>query len=155
MRMLHLILAALVSALPAQAHALDAQRALVLVTCWRAAYQDGGPVMLLDRRKDMIISGGFNIYHSDLEAQLRAHPVVADVAVVGVPSRQWGETPVAFVVPRAGQPADAQALRAWFNQRAGKTQRLADLRLVDELPRSAIGKVLKRELRQDYGSAPA
>ena len=98
----------------------------------------------------MIISGGFNIYPSDLEALLREHPAVADVAVVGVPSAQWGETPVAFVVRRAGDSTEAAALRDWLNARVGKTQRLADLRCVDELPRSAIGKVLKRELRDGY-----
>jgi len=110
-----------------------------------------GFLTLLDRRKDMIISGGFNIYPSDLEAQLRQHPVVADVAVVGVPSAQWGETPVAFVVPRPGQAIEPAVLKDWFNQRVGKTQRLADLRLLPELPRSAIGKVLKRELREGCG----
>ncbi|WP_027017085.1 class I adenylate-forming enzyme family protein [Comamonas composti] len=109
-----------------------------------------GFLTLFDRRKDMIISGGFNIYPSDLEAQLRAHPQVEDVAVVGVPSEQWGETPVAFVVSRAQQAGQPEEIMGWYNQRAGKTQRLADLRLVDELPRSAIGKVLKRELREQY-----
>lgn len=113
-----------------------------------------GFLTLIDRRKDMVISGGFNIYPSDLEAQLRAHPSVNDVAVVGVPSEQWGETPVAFVVPRAEESASASEVMAWFNERAGKTQRLADLRFVDELPRSAIGKILKRELRDLY-QAPA
>jgi len=98
----------------------------------------------------MIISGGFNIYPSDLETQLRAHPAVDDVAVVGVPSEQWGETPVAYVVSRAGQPALPEDIMGWYNQRAGKTQRLADLRFIAELPRSAIGKVLKRELRDQY-----
>ncbi|HNL42317.1 MAG TPA: AMP-binding protein, partial [Ottowia sp.] len=110
-----------------------------------------GFLTLLDRRKDMIISGGFNIYPSDLEAQLRQHPAVADVAVVGVPSERWGETPVAFVVPQPGQAVEAAALMHWFNQRAGKTQRLADLHLLPELPRSPIGKVLKRDLRDGYG----
>ena len=86
----------------------------------------------------MIISGGFNIYPSDLEAELRAHPDITDVAVVGVPSEQWGETPVAFVVRAADAEADAPTLRAWYNARAGKTQRLSDLRFIDELPRSAI-----------------
>ena len=104
----------------------------------------------MDRRKDMVISGGFNIYPSDLEAELRQHPAVADVAVVGVPSEQWGETPVAFVVRRAGHGDSADDIRRWLNDRVGKTQRLADLRFIDELPRSAIGKVLKRELRDAY-----
>jgi acyl-CoA synthetase (AMP-forming)/AMP-acid ligase II len=114
-----------------------------------------GFLTLFDRKKDMIISGGFNIYPSDLEAQLREHPAVADVAVVGVPSGQWGETPVAFVVRRGGDGTEAPALREWLNARVGRTQRLADLRLVDELPRSAIGKVLKRELRDRYGRVQA
>lgn len=104
---------------------------------------------LMDRRKDMVISGGFNIYPSDLEAVLRGHPAVADVAVVGVPSAEWGESPVAFVVPRADAPA-AGDLRAWANERLGKTQRLADVGYIDELPRSDIGKVLKRQLRDQY-----
>jgi acyl-CoA synthetase (AMP-forming)/AMP-acid ligase II len=106
-----------------------------------------GFLVLMDRRKDMIISGGFNVYPSDLEAQFRQHPAVQDVAVVGMPSVQWGETPVAFVVLQA-RGADTEAgLKDWFNARAGKTQRVAAVHVVDELPRSAIGKVLKRELR--------
>jgi long-chain acyl-CoA synthetase len=111
-----------------------------------------GFLTLLDRRKDVIISGGFNIYPSDLEAVLREHPAVADVAVVGVRSRQWGETPVAFVVRRAGQEAtDDGALLQWANARLGKTQRLLSLRSIDALPRSPIGKVLKRDLRELHG----
>jgi acyl-CoA synthetase (AMP-forming)/AMP-acid ligase II len=110
-----------------------------------------GFLTLFDRKKDMIISGGFNIYPSDLEAQLREHPAVAEAAVVGIPSERWGETPVAWVVRRAGDATPSEAaLREWFNARVGKTQRLADLRCVDELPRSAIGKVLKRELRERW-----
>ncbi len=109
-----------------------------------------GFLTLFDRRKDLIISGGFNIYPSDLEAVLREHPAVQDAAVVGVPSEQWGETPVACVVLREGQALPAAELRDWINQRVGKTQRLADLHYLDELPRSAIGKVLKRELRERY-----
>ncbi len=111
-----------------------------------------GFLTLFDRRKDMIISGGFNIYPSDLETELRQHPAVQDVAVVGVPSEQWGETPVAYVVLREGEALAADALRDWVNLRVGKTQRLADLRYLAELPRSAIGKVLKRELREQYAA---
>ncbi|MBC5784014.1 acyl--CoA ligase [Ramlibacter sp. USB13] len=112
-------------------------------------FDGDGFLMLMDRRKDMVISGGFNIYPSDLEAVLRGHPGVQDAAVVGVPSEEWGESPVAFVVASAGAPA-AEALRTWANERLGKTQRLVDLRYVDELPRSDIGKVLKRQLRESY-----
>jgi long-chain acyl-CoA synthetase len=110
-----------------------------------------GFLMLMDRRKDMVISGGFNVYPSDLEAVLRKHPGVADVAVVGVPSDEWGETPVAFVVPAANAPREEE-LRAWANAQLGKTQRLSAIRYLDELPRSDIGKVLKRQLRGDYKS---
>ena len=106
-----------------------------------------GFLTLFDRRKDMIISGGFNIYPSDLEGILREHASVHEAAVVGVPSQQWGETPVAFVVLRAGKLAQKDELLAWLNARVGKTQRASGLYFVDELPRSAIGKVLKRELR--------
>ncbi len=113
-------------------------------------FDEDGFVVLMDRRKDMLISGGFNIYPSDLEAELRAHPAVADVAVVGVPSAQWGETPVAFVVRREGSGEAPQQIREWLNARVGKNQRLAGVQLIAELPRSAIGKVLKRELREQW-----
>ncbi|MBC7768672.1 MAG: acyl--CoA ligase [Phycisphaerales bacterium] len=106
-----------------------------------------GFLELMDRKKDMIISGGFNIYPSDLEAVLLQHADVADCAVVGAPSAEWGETPVAFVVSRG---ADAEALRAFANAKLGKTQRISAIELIDELPRSHIGKVLKRELRDAY-----
>ncbi|OIR07077.1 long-chain-fatty-acid--CoA ligase [mine drainage metagenome] len=112
-----------------------------------------GFLTLLDRKKDMIISGGFNVYPSDLEAALQAHPGVAEVAVVGVPSRRWGETPVGFAVPLPGANVTALELLGWANQRLGKSQRLAALELVSSLPRSAIGKVLKRELRDAYRGA--
>jgi len=106
-----------------------------------------GFLTLMDRKKDMIISGGFNIYPSDLEAVLAAHPDVVEAAVVGVPSDQWGETPVAFVALRGGDP---EQVREWTNAQLGKTQRLSAIEVVDALPRSAIGKVLKRELRDGW-----
>jgi len=109
-----------------------------------------GFLVLLDRKKDMIISGGFNIYPADLESVLHAHPDVADVAVVGVASEQWGETPVAFAVLKEGAAIDAAQLREWANARLGKLQRLAAVEVVTGLPRSAIGKVLKRELRDTW-----
>ncbi|MCY7306951.1 MAG: acyl--CoA ligase [Rhodoferax sp.] len=109
-----------------------------------------GSLILLDRKKDMLISGGFNVYPSDLEAVVRAHPAVLEVAVVGVPSERWGETPAAFVVLRDGQSVGSDELLQWTNAQLGKTQRLASLQFQGELPRSAIGKVLKRELRAAY-----
>ena len=109
-----------------------------------------GFLTILDRRKDMIISGGFNIYPSDLEAVLDAHPAVRESAVVGIPSADWGETPVAFVVLAPDGKVTPVALKAWVAERVGRTQRLADVVFREELPRSALGKVLKRLLRDDY-----
>ena len=114
---------------------------------------DDGYLYIVDRKKDMIISGGFNIFPGDLEAVLREHPAVGEVAVVGMPSEQWGESPVAFVVRRRDARDDADDIRAWANERLGRMQRVAAVHLVPELPRSSIGKVLKRELRARYGTA--
>jgi acyl-CoA synthetase (AMP-forming)/AMP-acid ligase II len=110
-------------------------------------FDEDGFLTLLDRKKDLIISGGFNIYPTDLEAVLSQHPAVADCSVIGVPSEAWGETPVGFYVPHTGVDAGNAEILAWANAQLGKTQRLAALHAIDELPRSTIGKVLKRELR--------
>ena len=119
-------------------------------------FDEDGFLTLMDRKKDMIISGGFNIYPSDLEAEIVTHPTVLEAAVVGVASDRWGETPVAFVALKPGQSIEAETLREAVNVKLGKTQRLADLILVDHLPRSHIGKVLKRDLRDGYkGKATA
>jgi acyl-CoA synthetase (AMP-forming)/AMP-acid ligase II len=108
---------------------------------------EDGFVILMGRTKDMIISGGFNIYPRDLEEALIAQPGVGDAAVVGVASREWGETPVGFVVAAAGESLHLEALRDATNATLGKTQRLSHLIAIDELPRSHIGKILKTELR--------
>lgn len=112
-----------------------------------------GFLTLLDRIKDVIISGGHNIYAADLEAVLARHEAVADVAVIGVPSKEWGETPLAVVALRAGADVEASKLRDWVNAQVGKTQRLAAVELRDELPRSALGKLSKKELRAPYWQA--
>jgi acyl-CoA synthetase (AMP-forming)/AMP-acid ligase II len=111
-------------------------------------FDEDGFLTLLDRAKDVVISGGFNIYPIDIEQVLQTHPDIADCAVVGVPSEQWGETPVAFVVAPA--PLDAAAVKSWLNERVGKTQRVLDVIQIEQLPRSEIGKVLKRDLRDRY-----
>ncbi|MEM1134137.1 MAG: class I adenylate-forming enzyme family protein [Pseudomonadota bacterium] len=108
---------------------------------------EDGFITLMGRSKDMIISGGFNIYPRDLEEALVAQPGVIDAAVVGVASERWGETPVGFVVAAPNTSLDIDDLLAATNAELGKTQRLSKLYLVDELPRSHIGKILKTELR--------
>jgi acyl-CoA synthetase (AMP-forming)/AMP-acid ligase II len=132
----------------------DAQGRRFIRTGDIGRFDEDGFLILIDRAKDMIISGGFNVYPSDLEAGLTARPEVVEAAVVGAPSAAWGETPVGFVVLREGAAADAEALRAAVNATLGKTQRLAALHVVQALPRSAIGKVLKRELREKVGPMP-
>ncbi len=109
-----------------------------------------GYLYIVDRKKDMILSGGQNIYPQDIESVLVDSPLVDDVAVIGLPSKRWGETPVALVVP-VSPGGDPLELLAWANSRLGKQQRLADLIFVGELPRNPNGKILKRELRQQYG----
>jgi acyl-CoA synthetase (AMP-forming)/AMP-acid ligase II len=108
-----------------------------------------GFLYIVDRKKDMILSGAQNIYPADIEEVMRAHPGVADVAVIGVRSRQWGETPVAVVVPGPNTELDPRALVEWTNLRVGKQQRIRAVVCRASLPRNANGKVLKRELRQE------
>jgi len=109
-----------------------------------------GFLTLLDRGKDMIISGGFNVYPADIELLLAGHPEVDESAVIGVPSEAWGETPLALVVRKPGAGIGAEALRDWVNAKLGKAQRLSAVEFRESLPRSTIGKVLKRELRAPY-----
>ena len=112
-----------------------------------------GFVELVGRTKDVIISGGFNIFPIDLETELAKDDRVIEAAVVGVPSDQWGETPVGFVVLRPGiGDAELEDIRAVTNRRLGKTQRVSALHAIAEMPRSHIGKLLKTELRERLGA---
>jgi acyl-CoA synthetase (AMP-forming)/AMP-acid ligase II len=113
---------------------------------------EDGFLYLLDRKKDVIISGGFNVYASDIESILAAHPDVLEVAVIGVPSERWGETPVAIAVLRPNATATSEGLVLFANERLGKVQRVSAVEIRPELPKSPIGKVLKRELRDQYGA---
>ena len=115
---------------------------------------EDGFLYLVDRKKDMIISGGQNIYPADIEAAMIEHSAISAVAVIGVPHEKWGETPLAVVVPAQGASAAPDELTAWVNARVGKQQRIAGTVLVAELPRNPNGKILKRELREQYGDAP-
>lgn len=105
-----------------------------------------GFVSIVGRAKDMIISGGFNIYPKDLEELLEAQPEVTEAAVVGMPSEAWGETPVGFV-RLTDAAASPDSILARVNGQLGKTQRISVLYTIDEMPRSHIGKLLKTDLR--------
>jgi acyl-CoA synthetase (AMP-forming)/AMP-acid ligase II len=118
-----------------------------------ASVDADGFFTIIGRVKDLIISGGINIYPVDLEDVLVAHPAVQEAAVVGIPSERWGETPVGFVTVERGVPIDADGIRAWANAQLGKMQRLSEVWIVDDLPRNAIGKIMKRELQDRYAAA--
>jgi acyl-CoA synthetase (AMP-forming)/AMP-acid ligase II len=111
---------------------------------------DEGFLYIVDRKKDMILSGAQNVYPADIEHVMREHPDVSDVAVIGVPSAKWGETPYAVVVAKPGATLDLSKLTEWTNSRVGKQQRIVGASLRDSLPRNPNGKVLKRELRVEY-----
>lgn len=117
-----------------------------------AGYVDeDGYLFLVDRIKDMIISGGVNVYPKDIEEVMAAHPVINEVAVFGSPDEKWGEVPVAAVILKPGQQASADAIKEWTNARVGaKFQRLSDVFFLDSFPRNAAAKTLKREIKDAY-----
>jgi len=110
-----------------------------------------GFLFLVDRKKDMIDSGGVKIYPRDIEEVVVRHPDVSEAAVFGIPDAKWGETPVAGVVLRAGATVDAATLMGWINERVGaRYQRVSQVLVYPEFPRSAAGKILKREMRDPF-----
>jgi len=112
---------------------------------------EDGFLYVVDRKKDMIISGGINIFASDLEQAISRHPAVKDVAVIGLTHEKWGETPVALVILKEGAAASEKELLGWVNPNLAKYQRLGKIVFREEdFPRNALGKVLKRELREAY-----
>ena len=106
-----------------------------------------GYLYILDRAKDMIISGGENIYPAEVEAVLARHPAVADVAVLGRPDPTWGEAVHAVIIPAAGQAVPAGEIIAWCRDRLAHFKCPKSVEFTDALPRTTTGKVLKRELR--------
>jgi len=118
------------------------------------ALDEDGYLTILDRKKDMIISGGFNVFPTDVEGIVGRHEDVSDVTVIGIPHERWGETCLALVIP-GREGADPEAIRAWANERLAKHQRLAAVELRDDFPRNALGKVLKRLLREPYWAEEA
>jgi acyl-CoA synthetase (AMP-forming)/AMP-acid ligase II len=113
-------------------------------------FDEDGFLSLVDRKKDVIISGGFNIYASDIEEKLLGHPQIADAAVIAVPSSKWGETPLGLVVAKPWSHIDPAEVLEWVNARLGKMQRVSVIEVREELPRSVVGKVLKHELKKPY-----
>jgi long-chain acyl-CoA synthetase len=110
-----------------------------------------GYLYLVDRKKDMIISGGVNVYPRDIEEVAIQHDAVLEVAVFGVADPRWGETPVAAVVLHAGAAIGSDELAEWINARVGaKFQRVSDVMIVAEFPRNVAGKTLKRVLQEQY-----
>jgi O-succinylbenzoic acid--CoA ligase len=113
---------------------------------------------VLDRRDDLIISGGENVYPAEIEAVLRSHPAVEDVGVVGAPDEKWGQAPAAFIVLRIDASTTEAHLREFCGERLARYKIPAQFIFVETLPRNAAGKLLRRELihRRPLGpAAPA
>jgi acyl-CoA synthetase (AMP-forming)/AMP-acid ligase II len=116
-----------------------------------AAFMDAdGYFFIYDRVKDMIVSGGENIYPAEVENAVAGHPAVADVAVIGVPDEKWGEAVKAVVVLRPGAIADAESIIAWARERVANYKIPKSIDFIEVIPRNPTGKVLRRERRKPY-----
>jgi fatty-acyl-CoA synthase len=114
-----------------------------------AGYLDQeGYLYLVDRTKDMIVSGGENVYSTEVEQAVSAHPAVQDCAVVGLPDDKWGERVVAVIQPAAGALIDADELTAFVKARLGSVKAPKQIEVWDDLPRSKVGKVLKKDIKE-------
>ena len=119
-------------------------------------YRDAdGYYTIVDRTRDLIISGGFNIAPSEIERVLWSHPAVSDCAVVGVPDPKWGEAVKAVVELRRGQAVSEGELTAFCRERLGGMKTPKSIEFWPELPRSAVGKVMKREVRARFWAGQA
>jgi acyl-CoA synthetase (AMP-forming)/AMP-acid ligase II len=115
---------------------------------------EDGFLYLVDRMKDLIISGGVNVYPRDIEEIIVQHPAVREAAVFGVPDEKWGETPLATVLLRQPGAATAEELRQWVNSRVeARYQQVREVVIRDEFPRNTAGKTLKRVMRDEYWKA--
>lgn len=115
------------------------------------AYQDeAGYLYICDRKKEMIITGGFNVYPLEVEQVLLAHPAVQECAVVGVPDPKWGEAIKAVVELKRGAAVSGEELLAFCRERLGPVKTPKSVDFVAELPRSAVGKVMRRAVRDTY-----
>ena len=115
-----------------------------------ARIDEDGYVYLVDRKKDLIVTGAFNVYPSEVERVLQSHQSVYEVAVIGVPSVEWGESIKAVVVLKPGRTISAQDLITWCDGRIAGYKKPKTIDFVDTLPRNPTGKVLHRQLREPY-----
>jgi acyl-CoA synthetase (AMP-forming)/AMP-acid ligase II len=116
-----------------------------------AAYMDyDGYVFIYDRVKDMIVTGGENVYPAEVENALFGHPAIADAAVIGVPDDLWGEAVKAVIVLKPGASRDEGDIIAWARARIAKFKAPKSVDFVDAIPRNITGKILRRELREPY-----
>jgi len=111
---------------------------------------DEGYLYICDRKTDMVITGGMNVYPAEVEGVLHAHPDVADVAVIGIPDDEWGERVHAVVQPKAGRDVDTAELEAFVAERLARFKRPRSWDVRAELPRTESGKLLKRLLRAEH-----
>ena len=118
-------------------------------------FDDEGFLYLCDRLKDMVITGGENVYPAEVESVLYAHPAIAECAVVGAPDEKWGERVVAVVVLKPGATLTLDELRSFAQSRLARYKLPAELRLVPTLPRNAAGKLLKSRLREQIKDVAA
>ena len=109
---------------------------------------------IVDRAKDMIITGGFNVYSAEIEQVLMEHPAVRDCAVIGLPDDKWGERVTAVLQLQPGQGAAPDAVRAFVKQRLGSVKTPKQVEIWPDLPRSRVGKVLKGEIKAQLLAAP-
>ncbi|MCQ4323242.1 class I adenylate-forming enzyme family protein, partial [Stutzerimonas stutzeri] len=119
-----------------------------------ARQDEEGFYYIVDRKKDMLISGGENVYPTQVEQVLYRHPKVRDVAVIGVPDEKWGEVPMALVVPKEGEEPTLEEIQTYCSEHLARFKVPKHLTVLEELPRTATGKVLKRALRRQYGRSP-
>jgi len=127
----------------------DAAGRVWLYTGDVARMDDDGYSYIVQRKKDMIIVGGFNVYPSEVESVLFSHPAVMEAAVIGVPHHYYGEVVKAFVIPKPGARVSAEELRSHCAANLAEFKRPVDIELRESLPKSAVGKILRRELREE------
>lgn len=113
-------------------------------------FDDEGFLYIHDRVKDMIVSGGENVYPAEVENALYGHPDIADVAVIGVPDEKWGEAVKAIIVPKPGSEPSSEDIIAYAKTRIAGYKCPKSVDIAEALPRNASGKVLRRHLREPY-----